>query len=73
MLYLLERTGYVDYDTTSGLVVRAESPEEARQIAAGRLAGDEDMDEWLRADSSTCVALMSDGPSEIILRDFRAG
>ncbi|HXB02434.1 MAG TPA: hypothetical protein VNV15_06415 [Opitutaceae bacterium] len=70
------------YDKAFGMVVRAETEEGARKLAntAGgvekgpieddpyRTGGDP----WLDGTQSTCVELMPDGPSEVVIRDHRS-
>lgn len=61
------------WDVADGFVVRAETEEQARAIAAKR-AGDEGSQVWLRYSAgSTCEELTADGEPGIILRDYNAG
>jgi prevent-host-death family protein len=71
-VYVLERDGGHDYGQVAVFVVVAESPDEARRLAAGG-AGDEGEAAWLLPDWSSCEAVGSAGQSGVILRDFRAG
>ena len=68
------------YDKAFGFVVRAETEEQARQMANGN-GGDEcgpvksyvyrtGGDPWLDPKQSTCEELTADGEAEIIIRDF---
>ena len=67
------------YDKAFGFVVRAETAEGARRIAAEK-CGDEGEDAWLNAKYSTCTVLESapnyldatDCIAGLIMRDFRA-
>ena len=63
---------YGGYDVASGFVVRASNERDARSIAHTD-HGDEGKDTWLNEDYSSCDVLTSDGPFEIIIRDFNAG
>jgi hypothetical protein len=56
-----------------GAVVRAESEEQARRIAAERLPGDQPGDEFLRPDRSTCVPVEAEGEAGVVLSSFNAG
>jgi hypothetical protein len=78
-LYLLHRTNqYSDCDSTTKLVVRADSEPHARQIAA-TAAGDEGSSPWLsgfEADRNgmpcavTCELLTADGDAGVVCRDY---
>lgn len=60
------------YDKAFGFVVRAETEEQARQLATD-MAGQETRkhkDAWLDAQYSTCVELAASGDASVILRDF---
>jgi hypothetical protein len=70
-IYLLERIGGTDYDEAAGFVVVAESPDEARRLAAEQY-GDEGSDTWLAPSRSTCKVIDSTRQG-VVLRDFRAG
>lgn len=65
------------YDKTFGFVVRAETEDEARQLAQGE-AGDEARESlngtpaWTSAEHSTCIELTVDGPTEIVIVDNHA-
>ena len=62
------------YDKVHGHVVRAETEEEARQLAES-MSGDESRKAgkvWLDAKYTTCVELTADGPAEHVLRDYSA-
>lgn len=76
-LYLLTRKDNEpgSYDEAYGFVVVAESPFEARKLAAGD-HGDEGEDLWLSADRSRLTRLADkaiDKKSHIVLRDFLSG
>lgn len=60
------------WDCASGFVIRAESEEEARAIAAEN-SGDEEPWTWTDPEYSKCEILQPDGDAGIILRDFCAG
>lgn len=68
-LFLLTREDF-DYDEAAGFVVRAESEDKAREIAA-RHAGDEGKQVWLL--KAKCTEVKASGRSGIILRSFRHG
>lgn len=70
------------YDKAFGFVVRAESEDQARQLA-NKNAGDEKFEQlegygaspgspnaWLDAKYSTCEELSADGKAEVIIRDY---
>ena len=71
------------YDKSFGFVVRAETEEQARQIAHEN-AGDENRGEflqttiadteqpWLAPKYSECTELLQDGAAEMVLQDFHA-
>lgn len=70
------------YDKVFGVVVHAETEEEARRLA-NEEGGDETGprrnvhyqtggDPWLDAHYSTCEELSLEGPSEVIMTDFRS-
>ncbi len=59
------------YDKTFGVVVRAETDDEARAIAS-KVAGDEGEAAWLSATFTTCDELVPDGEPGVIMRDFAA-
>jgi hypothetical protein len=56
------------FDCMFGFVVRAESEDKARSLAASK-CGDEGPDAWLSGRNSTCVELLADGPAEVIMED----
>lgn len=60
------------YDKVFGVVVRADTAQEARELAAGN-CGNEGREPWLDEDQAQCVELTADGPAGIILTDFSAG
>lgn len=71
-LYQLERIGHTHYDQVRSFVVRAESVEQARTLAAAS-AGDEGSACWLNPQLTTCNLVDGWGKAEVILCDFRAG
>lgn len=61
------------YDKAFGFVVRANTEQEARELA-NEESGDEVYDEpdvWLKQEFTLCEELTTQGESEVILRDFR--
>lgn len=60
------------YDVAIGFVVRAETEQQARELATSQ-AGDEGKKAWLDPKYTTCKSLSSVGDPEVILRDFKAG
>lgn len=59
------------YDKAFGFVVRAETEDQARKMAAGK-AGDERPRAWTNPLYSTCRPLMIDGEAGVILSDFQS-
>lgn len=59
------------YDTADGFIVRAESEEEARQLASSD-AGCEGEKVWLDPKETVCEVLSDAGKSKIIIRSFHA-
>jgi len=59
------------YDKAFGFVVRAETEEHARALAAEG-AGDEGPDAWMYSKFSTCERLPDGGVAEIVMHDFHA-
>ena len=57
------------YDKAFGFVVRAETEDEARELAHTQ-AGDELVGAWKNSKYSTCVVLSPEGDAEVIMRDF---
>jgi hypothetical protein len=58
-----------DFDRMFGFVIRAESEDKARSLAASN-CGDEGPDAWLSEGNSTCVELRADGPAGVILESY---
>ena len=58
------------YDKTFGVVVRASSVKEAREIASTKGHGDEGSTVWLTSKHVICEELKQDGEAGIILKDF---
>lgn len=72
-LYLLKRLKpFCNYDENVSLVVRAETVQAARRLAA-EVKGDEVASTWLKAEHSTCVELTAAGEEEIIIIRINAG
>jgi hypothetical protein len=60
------------YDKAFGFVVRAETEQQARELADGD-AGDENRDKkhpWLDPKRSACEELTAKGDAALIMRDF---
>ena len=60
------------YDTMAGIVVRADTEEDARAIAQ-EYSGDENRQyprPWLDSEVTSCVELTVEGEAEMILRSF---
>lgn len=80
MLYLLTPINILNpnkdpwepwYNKAFGFVVRANTEKEARKLAS-KECGEEKTEAWLNPEYSTCVELLQEGESMIILRDFAA-
>lgn len=69
-LWLIERHGRCDYDEHDAAVIRADSEEEARRIAAKDMIP---KNIWLSATESSCVPLAFEGEDKIIVSSFNAG
>lgn len=59
------------YDKAFGFVVRAVSPEKARELAS-KESGDEGIKAWLDPAYSSCEELHPRGGEMIIIKDFNA-
>lgn len=59
------------YDKMFGAVVRAETADEARAIAASQ-AQDEGPDAWRDADESSCEELVAEGPEGVVMKDIHS-
>lgn len=59
------------FDKAFGFVVRAETEEQARALAAEQ-AGDEGPAPWLSQGYTSCTELERYGETEVIMRDFQA-
>lgn len=57
------------YDKAFAFVVRAESEDDARAIAA-KNCGDEGAGSWTNSLRTSCDVLVADGPAEMIVRDY---
>ena len=66
-LWKVERTAFVGYDEFDGLVIRAGSEEEARNIAKDMRYG------FSSPQTVSCELIEPDGQSEIIFESFCAG
>ena len=71
-IFLITRTGSVDYEEYRAFVIKAQDEDEARQIAS-ETNGTEGRGQWLNPSFSKCEELKEDGVSEIICSDFNAG
>lgn len=69
-LWLLERGG--DYDENNAAVIRAETEEEARQIADRELIP-RDKGAWISSKDTTCEVLKLSGEVGIVFASFQAG
>jgi hypothetical protein len=74
------------YDCTHGVVIRAETEEEARAFITNAAWEDEDdqwpvagdevrnhPNAWMSPEYSTCEELIPDGAPGLVIRDFHAG
>lgn len=66
-LYLLQRIKACDFSEYNGFVIRANSPEAARKMAAARAYEHY----WTDTAQTSCEELEQDGPSGIVLQDFK--
>lgn len=71
-LWILSVRDVVGYDSYDAFVIRAETEDNARRMAASR-AADEGEYTWLESDNSKCVSLSAEGEERIILGSFNAG
>ena len=72
-LFLIKsRSDNCGYDCVQGFVVRASNSRNARKKAATKI-GNEGPAFWLDTKKSSCRQIQEDGPTEIILEDYRAG
>jgi len=76
LLYLLKEISSTKrwYDSFDSFVVRAQSEDEARQLAQRKIADESRIaaDFWLNPVFSSCNELHSAGRSEIVLGSFNA-
>jgi hypothetical protein len=74
-LYLLKRIGAAGREEYEGFVLRAGSPEEARQMAlrAALPSEEEFAPEWLDPERTSCESLSAEGERDILLAAFKAG
>ncbi len=70
-----DNSRYFGWDTHQGFVVRAESEQRAREIAAEYAEGDyyNLPTPWTNPKKTLCVELSFDGDEEVILYDYNAG
>lgn len=59
------------YNKTFGVVVRAETEEKARKLAA-TACGDEGSKAWLEVKYSSCLRLLDEGLEEVIIVDLHS-
>lgn len=73
-LWLLERrdTEIVGWDEARGVVVAAETEDEARLLASQK-RGDEGAGAWTDMTRTTCEELIPGSASRVVLVDFGAG
>ncbi|MEE9117028.1 MAG: hypothetical protein V3U02_00355 [Calditrichia bacterium] len=72
-LFLLKRIGRVGWDENEACIIRAISHNSARQIAFGKLKGEEPNKVWLDPKKSYCKEIKQTDKPGIILIDFKAG
>lgn len=60
------------WDCSYGFMIRAESEEDARNMAAAE-CGDEGPESWTDSDLSTCDIISADGAAEVVMQDFLTG
>jgi len=70
-LFILSQSYNTDYDTYDAKIVRAETEEQAREIA-NEVTGCEGKI-WCDPSKSRCEALTTEGEAESILESFNAG
>ena len=73
-LWMISRNNKTNiwYDENIAHIIRAESEEKARALAAED-ACDEGENMWLNKDETTCSEIDKTGDEEIILTSFRSG
>ncbi len=57
------------YDVADNFVIRAETEQEARNLATGE-CGDEGPDVWRNPELVSCTKLIAEGAEKIIMIDF---
>ena len=73
-LWLLVRNEDTGWDETEGLVIVAETEQDARRMASEKpYRGDEPPESWMDSRRSSCEELKPDGVPRVVIRDFRAG
>jgi len=73
-LWILSRTGHVEYDQYDALVVRANDEDEARKLAEAYAGPYPHIGIWLKAETCTCELLTRRGKeAEVILGSYNAG
>lgn len=58
------------YDKAFGFVIRAETEQQAREMAAALQEANELEHAWRDQASSTCTELTAEGPAQIVMIDF---
>ncbi len=71
-LYHIFRRDPVGLDEARGFIVRASSPEVARELASTQ-CGDEGKHRWLDATATACEVVTPKGEEGVLLRSFRDG
>ena len=72
-LYLLKRIEPADWDQTEALVVRAETPTEARALVVAECRyEDGGPGAWLGPLKTTCDLLTPDGKPGVIVQDYKS-
>jgi hypothetical protein len=61
------------WDTHQGFVIRAETEEQAREIAVANCSPHEGGSVWLDNDFTSCEEVLVDGEPGAILYDYNAG
>lgn len=71
-LWLIKRLSPSYVDEAQGFVICAPNEASAREIA-NRHHGDEDVGFWTNPAFASCEPISTEGPEELILRDFLNG
>lgn len=79
-LWKLSRPGKISdrcvpYDSAFSFVIRANTEQEAREIANANGGDERDLDGefWLDPQNASCEELAPDGTHEVISREYKAG